>query len=334
MNGWRTADHEYPSFANRLGSGGHPVPVDFTQSARTKRAGAEKVTRIGTHLHTLRRMDINELKISDAHTFPWAIDLLERFGPELDVGDTVIWAPPSSIFPGKILSENDTMACAQLSLLQPAIAAGVFIYANHYGLSSTEAGRYPKEGNWALEDRSIIGRDRRPDLVVARQISNVRTERNPAALVCEAKTYHVCHSNGTAISGVRHSSMPVLPELQRWFERDGDVPLIPAGNGEADTDAYYTESWQRKIQDFMVQVCLIDTFLHLLLISAVLGADGEVRRAARRTIQREGIYSHLPTQGRIRHIGRTRISRRVVRKQESKHVATIIFHRACAMHPL
>jgi hypothetical protein len=54
----------------------------------------------------------------------------------------------------------------------------------------------------------------------------------------------------------------------------------------------------------MVQVCLINTFLHLLLISTVLGADREVRRATHRTIQQEGIYSQLLTQWCIRHIRR------------------------------
>ena len=198
------------------------------------------------------------------------------------------------------------MLCGQLSLLQPAIAAGICIYANHYGLSSTEAGRHPK-GNWSLENRSIIGKDRRTDLVVARLTSSkARSGGNPAALVCEAKTCHVCHSKGTAISGIRHNRMPVLPELQRWFERDGDVPLLPPVNGEDETDfdAYYPEPWQRKIQYFMVQVCLIDPFLHLFLISAVLAADGEVLRAARRFIQREGLYPHLPPQRHICDIGR------------------------------
>ena len=249
MNGWCTAGPEHQSFTYRLGCGSHPIPLDHTKSAQTKRAGATELARIRNSLHTLRRMDINKLQISDAHMFTWAINLLDQYGPELDTGNTTMWSPLSSMFPDHILGENDVMACGKTSLLQPTIAAGIFIYANHYGLSSTEAGCYPK-GKWSLQDRSIIGSDRQTDLVVARVDSKLSRERDPVALVCEAKMYHVCHSKGIAIDGVGRHKMPVLPELQPWFERDGNVPLLPAANGEDETDfdAYYPQPWQRKIQ--------------------------------------------------------------------------------------
>ena len=170
--------------------------------------------------------------------------------------------------------------------MQPAITAAIFLHAHHYGLSSTESGRHPK-GKWSLQDRSLIGPDKRTDMVVARLNSTVGKEPDPVALVCEAKTYHVCCSKGIGINGNSQNSMPVLPELRRWFRQYGDVPLLPAGQSEdqTDFDGYYPEPWQRKIQRFMFQVCWMNLVFRLLLIVAVLAADGAVLRAARRSIQ-------------------------------------------------
>ena len=166
--------------------------------------------------------------------------------------------------------------------------------------------------------------------------SGLQTEQGKGSS-CEAKMNHVCHSKGIAISGVRHHKMPVLPELQPWFEWDSNVPLLHARNrkDETDFDAYYLQLWQRKIQNFMFQVYLINPFLHLVLIFAVLGPDRELLHAACHTIQWEGIYSHLPVQWHIcyciRHLW---LSWWVGWKEERQHMACIIFHRACTMHPL
>jgi hypothetical protein len=202
-------------------------------------------------------LDVDNLKISESKTLRWAIDRLSQYCPliEEEEDQRAVWRPPKIIF-SPILSENDTMKHGQYTFLEPALTAAIFLYAQHYGLSPEEAGRHPF-GNWACQDRSTIGSGKRTDFVIARLHMVGRTAKDPVAVVCEAKTSHVCRSNGWLVDGRYSESVSIFPELQRWLERDNTVPILDPralNTSQAEGPAEFPQPWQRKIQHIMLQV--------------------------------------------------------------------------------
>ena len=257
MQSWFRADLAKPEqkpFSTLLATARIPTPHDRTKTTKTGQPDAKEIADITSTFHTLQRLDVRDLKISESETLQWAIDRLSKYCPlvEEEADQWTIWKPPKTIFP-PIQSEKDTMKHGQYTFIEPALTAAIFLYAQHYGLSPEEAGCHPF-GNWAVQDRSTIGSETRTDLVIAKLNMVGRTGKDPVAVVCEAKTSHVCRSNGFPLDAQYSYSLFILPELQRWLERDNTIPIVPFDTSHEDASE---RAWQRKLRNILLQVCTI-----------------------------------------------------------------------------
>ena len=279
MQSWVAADPDHPTFMALLSHRAIPTPPDRAISTETDELDPIDVASTGSGFRALRRLHFDNMKISDTETLTWAADLLSRYSPLLGKDDSFIWTPPISILPDSILSEQDTAMYGKYAFLQPALTAAIFLHANHYRLSPTEAGRHPF-GNWAVQDRSIVGSGRQKDLVIARRHVAGKMTMDPIAVACQAVTSFMCCSKGTNTDGVYSHDIPVMHELQRWLEHHETIPMVPPEESQAVWSpsrlAYYPEAWQRRIQNFMFQVCtqLVRMFpVYSRLRSVVLAPD-------------------------------------------------------------
>ena len=255
MDDWSANEPSFATLFSRLRQ--PPPPSHVTQTGTLPLMPLDMVTS-GQYFHGFARLSIENLHLSDDYKLDWATDRLREYGPTpLDLNASV-WDTRFHYrdIPEAIHSKNDTMLYVEISLIKLALTAAVFLRAQHLGLTSPDAVRYPC-GHWHLVNCSSTGLSGQGDYGVVRS-SNVPLKDQCFAAVFEIKTSRVCHSNGVDFNDLNQSPIHVLQYLPEWLEREGGyIPMDKSGSFLTRTDGafdWHTQPWQRKIQKILFQV--------------------------------------------------------------------------------
>ena len=286
MDDWHLSTTDVPSFEVLFSRLRRPLPPDRTVTTKTKAPVDIDINISGSQLQGFRRLSIENLVLSSDHGLAWAIDLLQAYGPLPSIRYCQCWDPRLPVLPRQIRSEEDTATYLKIMLIEPAVAAAVFIRAQHLGLTAAQGSVYP-EHNWELVNCSTSGRGSgRSDHAIVRSLP-VRTSDLRFVALMEFKTWHVCQSNGEDLDGQRLPSIPVIENLQQWLEEEGGyIPMDPpnAPPRQAKQFNYYEDAWKKKLQKILFQV-RSDS------ISSIVAANHQTVLARHRSAKRPSLFA-------------------------------------------
>jgi len=252
MDSWAPTSTSIQSFAHLFSDVRLPSPPDKTDATTTKQPSYVEVEISGRSFHSLQRMDVSRLEISKEHTLEWACILLEEYGPYPQPGYEEFWVPTrvNHRAPGKIFSGNDVREYFQVSVLEPALSAAIFLHAEHVSLTASQSGGYPRY-KWDVRSQSVSTRSGCAMLQIHFETCN------EPIIIAEGRTSRACSIGDTA---------DVIGKIPDWFEEVGDVILMdPPGSSPATRPAgsvnIYDAPWKHRLQGFFFQVCIPNTFV-------------------------------------------------------------------------
>ena len=258
MEGWRLSTPDVPSFEALFSRPRQPPPLDQTESTKTQAPDEFNINVSSSQLHGFGTLSIENLPLSkdSDHGLAWAIDLLRAYGPLPNPRFSTYWDPEVPVLPQYIRFETETMDYLKAMLFKPAVAAAVFIRAQHLGLTAAQGTVYPRR-NWELINCSTGGQGSgRADYALVHSSPKLASRLHFVATM-EFKTWHVCNSNGEDLDGRRPRRIAVIEHLPQWLEHMGGyIPMDPPNSGPRKPKQfnYYGEAWKRKLQMILFQV--------------------------------------------------------------------------------